>query len=82
MLQVLRCVRRRVAAIDKTRLILPLSARKSHRGSGMTKARTVVILALPGVQLLDVSGRLDVFAGGECAGAAGGVSAQAYPSIG
>jgi transcriptional regulator GlxA family with amidase domain len=29
---------------------------------GMTKARTVAILALPGVQLLDVSGPLDVFA--------------------
>lgn len=28
----------------------------------MTKARTVAILALPGVQLLDVSGPLDVFA--------------------
>jgi transcriptional regulator GlxA family with amidase domain len=28
----------------------------------MTKTRTVAILALPGVQLLDVSGPLDVFA--------------------
>jgi putative intracellular protease/amidase len=30
-------------------------------------AKTVAILALPGVQLLDVSGPLDVFAQANCA---------------
>jgi transcriptional regulator GlxA family with amidase domain len=43
------------------RHILPLPVRSGH-GTSVRKSKTVAILAMPGVQLLDVSGPLDVFA--------------------
>lgn len=49
-----------MASIDVIRRIQTLSVRKRHRS--MKAPKTVAILAMPGVQLLDVSGPLDVFA--------------------
>ena len=50
-----------MSAIDVTRHILPKTCALGRKRKAM-KTRTIAILALPGVQLLDVSGPLDVFA--------------------
>jgi transcriptional regulator GlxA family with amidase domain len=50
-----------MSAIDVIRLIQPLTSLKG-RGTFVRTTKTIAILAMPGVQLLDVSGPLDVFA--------------------
>src|ERR1700738_604049 len=50
-----------MAAIDVIRHFLPKYVPSGH-GCTMNSIRTIAIIATPGVQLLDVSGPLDVFA--------------------
>jgi transcriptional regulator GlxA family with amidase domain len=50
-----------MAAIDVTRRFLPKDVPSGH-GCKMKSPRIIAIVATPGVQLLDVSGPLDVFA--------------------